>query len=199
MGQSVEDEYEKLKQQLGMSLSKGKRGRKRTKRAKTIPDKKTKKKRGGNKRKRKRTNNKYHMNGGYENIEIMKRRIIQHLGGRDGSGAENVRLFNRVLDLYTTPDDKFKYMQDYMKDHKLEIGGPPGPPPSPPGQPRQNPLHTAVGQPETYEAYAQFLQRPTTMYEEIKSKSGKGKKGKKGDIGKKFRKYVKEYNQDINP
>ena len=49
MGQSIEDEYEKLKQQLGMSLSKGKRGRKITKRAKTIAG-------GKNKQKKKKRN-----------------------------------------------------------------------------------------------------------------------------------------------
>lgn len=52
MGQSVEDEYEKLKQQLGMSLSKGKRGRKRTKRAKTIAGGKSRKKRNYTKRRK---------------------------------------------------------------------------------------------------------------------------------------------------
>ena len=49
MGQSIEDEYDQLKRELGMSLSKSKRGRKRTKRAKSIAG-------GKNKQKKKKRN-----------------------------------------------------------------------------------------------------------------------------------------------
>ena len=44
IGQSTEDEYDQLKRELGMSLSKSKRGKKRTKRAKSIAGGKNKQK-----------------------------------------------------------------------------------------------------------------------------------------------------------
>lgn len=52
VGQSTEDEYDQLKRELGMSSSKGKRGRKRTKRAKTVAGGKSRKKRNYTKRRK---------------------------------------------------------------------------------------------------------------------------------------------------